>query len=1057
TIDANNITGGSVQGGLDSSDAGNDFVVVNAAGNVSLTGTVGSLDGTTITAGGDLDIGTIQNTDNVLLTAAGTAVVDTIDTTVGSATVTGTSVTLNNGDINANLTLNATAGDIAGNGTITLDGFINFDATGDIGFGSITTGTGFDIDIAGDVTFAEANTRSGNITIDANNITGGSVRGGLDGSDAGNDFIVLNAAGNIALTGTVGSLDGTTINAGGDLNIGTVQNTDAVLLTATGAAAVDTLNTTVGSATVTGTSVTLNNGDINANLTLNATAGDVAGNGIITLGGFANFDATDSIDIGNITANTIDFDAGQNIFFDSLTSPNAVSLTTTNGTIGRSAGAGDLTSGGAIDLNGTATDVGTLDAATTITVTATGAAMVDNAISATTTSITGGSVTLNSGTIGTDLTLNATDGDIDGNGTVIVAGFIDLDATGNIGFGDLDAQGGNFTANAGGDIVFNTAMASGDLNFNAGGQITGNSVTLDAATGRVDLTGNQGIRIATVSASTADLVANTGDIFVDTDLAVANGATANGNNVRLRATGNLEVSAVANTGDIDIVVQGDLVANQITAPGNIVLSSLGSSVTAGGAGTSEQITSSNGSIAISAETDAIINNLTRAADELTIVAGSLIDIQALASGTSITTTSADMNIASTGQLGEFQNTDVITLQSNGNSAAVLGGTGSTGDYNLSQDEFDRIQSGGDFSFFAASASSTDPSLVIDNLTLNTGQIVGQANMVMLTSADSIRVGGNLNLTGADLNTGLTITAAAGDILIATDVGGLVQVTDNGGAFGSVGNLSFIANSIFAMTDQAFADIVGMSVADVDLRLAQNDGIVNADGVIRGGSIALTTTNSSIYIQNTAAGADFDDRRGITAGSLTLFDTVTATPLNIAINGIIGGNTGVDAVAATDITAGFDPASTINGCVIANAASCSSTTPTPTPTPTPAPTPTPTPIPTPTPAPTPAPIDSSPPVIAAGRSAVENLVHDISEEEATNSNTEMVLTMDPAGNSLIQIKEYENLSESGLLDEPVTGAGNDDLWQTTDECQSDANDGCGADSDSKDANELTPAE
>ncbi len=482
-INADNINGASIRGGLDGIDAGNDFITVDATGNIALTGTVGSLDGTRIIVGGDLNIATIQNTDEVFLSAGGDAAVDTLNTSLGSATINGASVTLNNGAINANLTLNATGGDVAGNGIITLGGFANFDATGDIGFGAITAGTDFDIDVAGDVTFVEANTRSGNITIDANNITGGSVRGGLDGSDAGNDFIAINAAGNIALTGTVGSLDGTTITSSGDMDIGTIQNFDNVLLTATGAAAVDTLNTTVGSATVIGASVTLNNGDINANLTLNATAGDVAGNDTIALGGVANFDATDSIDIGNITANTIDFDAGQNIFFDSLTSPNAVSLITINGTIGRSAGAGDITSGGAIDLNGTATDVGILDAATTITVTATDAAMVDNAISATTTSITGGSVTLNSGTIGTDLTLNAIDG-------------------------DLDAQGGNFTADAGGDIVFNTAMASGDLNFNAGGQITGNTVTLDAATGSVDLTGNQGIRIATLSASTADLVSN---------------------------------------------------------------------------------------------------------------------------------------------------------------------------------------------------------------------------------------------------------------------------------------------------------------------------------------------------------------------------------------------------------------------------------------------------------------------------------------------------------------------------------------------------------------------
>ena len=1152
TIDAviGDITGADIRGGLDNNDAGNDFIAVNAGGNIALTGTVGSLDNTTIAAGGDLDIATVQNTDAVLLNAGGAAVVDTLNTGLGSAIINGASVTLNNGAIATNLTLNATAGNIAGNGTITLGGFANFDATGDIGFGSITAGTGFDIDINGDVSFVEANTRAGDITIDGNNIMGGSILGGLDGNDAGNDFIAVNAAGNVSLTGSVGSLDNTTITAAGDLNIATVQNTDAVLLNAGGAAVVDTLNTGLGSAIINGASVTLNNGAIATNLTLNATAGNIAGNGTITLGGFANFDATGDIGFGSITAGTgfdIDIngdvsfveantragditidgnnimggsilggldgnDAGNdfiavnaagnvsltgsvgsldnttitaggtidggdyttpdtlslsgsnivigtatasivslssatNILFNNITSPNAISLTATNGTIGRNTAAGNITSGGAINLNGAATDLGTLDA-TTVIVTATGAALIDKAISTSATTITGGSVRLNSGSIGTNLTLHATNGDIDGNGQVTVAGIIDLDATGNIGFGDLDAQGGNFTADAGGNIAFNAAMASGNLRFNAGGQITGDAIALDAGAGNVVLTGDHGIQLATITAATADLASSAGDISIDNDLVVSNGVTANGNNVRLRAAGDLGVSATANTGNIDIVAQGDLAAVQATASGSIVLSSLGGSVTAGGAGTLQQVTSSNGSIAISAETDAIIGNLTQASDALIIVAGGLIDIQALASGATITTTSGDMNIASTGQLGEVQNTSAITLSSNGDSVAVLGGTGGTGGYVLDQNEFDRIRSGGDFSFVAASAGSVDPSLVIDDLALNTGQIVGLANGVSLTSADSTRIIGDLHLAGATTSTGLMLTAAAGDIMIATDAGGLVQVTDGNGNFGNAGNLNFIADSIFAMTDQAFADIAGLSVADIDLRLAQNDGIINDGGVIRGGNITLTTTNSSIYIQNTAAGTDFDDRRGITAGSLALFDVVTATPLNIVINGDIGGNTGIGAIAATNISGGFDPASTINGCTIANTASCTAGTPTPTPTPVPTPTPTPT--------PTPDPAASAPLVTAAGESAIESLVQDISEEEATADQT-MDLTMDPTENSIVQIKTNDNLSESSLLDEPVTGAGNDDLWQKSDECSNDTEGDCGTDSGSEVEDEIAPVE
>ena len=769
------------------------------------------------------------------------------------------------------------------------------------------------------------------------------------------------------------------------------------------------------------------------------------------MGGFSDFDAAASIDIGNVSSDTLDFNAGINILFESITSPNSVALTASNGLIGRSTGAGNITSGGSITLNGAATNVGALNAATTIAISATGNATVENAISGSATDIVGASVTLNNGTIGTNLTLAANDGNIGGNGAVAVSGAIDLSATGDITFGDLNAQGGDFSAISGGDITFGTAMASGNMNFTADGEIAGGSISLDTANGDLGLVGNLGVRVATITASTANLVSGAGDIVIDSDLMVTNGASANANNVLLRATGALTVNATASTGDIDIVTQGELIADQAVAANNIVLTSLGGSVTAGGTGSTQEVTSGTGNVAISAELDAIVNNTTRAADILTITAGGLIDIQALASGATITTSSADMNIGSAGQLGELSTTNVINIQSDGSSVAVVGEPGGTTGFELDQDEFDRIQSSGDFNFIAASAGATDPSLVIDNLTLNTGQLVGLAGTVTWTSADSIRVIGDLNLTGAATDTGLAFNAQAGDIIISTDAGGLVQITDANGDFGSVGNLSFTANSIFAMTDQAFADIAGLSVADIDLRLAENDGLVNDDGVIRGGNVAMTTTNSSIYIQNTAAGTDFNSRRGIVAGSLTLLDTGTTTPLNIVINGIVGGNSGIDAIPATDITASFDAASTINGCIVANPASCSTATPTPTP----SPTPTPTPIPTPTP--TPDPVNTPPPSTAAGGSAVENLVDEIGQDDATTTETDMVFGMDPMSRSLVQFKENAFQEEIGYIDEPVTGAGNDDLWQAGDDCPDGSGGGCSVETDRQEDTKNPPDE
>ncbi|MEP3224721.1 MAG: hypothetical protein ABJO01_02010, partial [Parasphingorhabdus sp.] len=1078
----------------------------------------------------NIDAGQVASGGNISVTAIENAAVDTA--TSGVIAVRGAAVVVNNAASGSSLTITATNGNISGNGILTSGNSSNIDltATGDILFGDATADGNFNIDAGGAVMFDRAASTGFEIAIDA-------------GTDIVGGDIFVNGIRATTLTAG-GIIDIDTAEAGGvilqaaAINAGTLTSTGGITTTSAGATAVDGINSN-GTGALSGASVTLNNATTGGALILNANAGNISGNGELNVGGAVDFDATgnisfgsltgstapgffaftvdaggdinftnvatedtmnlsaagsinggginqtipssptnnvnlnaDNIAIGDATATNLNLTSATNILFDSITSPNSISLSAVNGLIGKNRGSGDISSGGNIALTSQSVDIGNvisggditsdvtlanaafgaLDAAGSIVITGIAAVAVDSAISGASTNLNGASVALNSGMIGTNLTLEATAGDIDGNGMVTVAGTIDLDAAGDIGFGGLDAQGGNFTADSGGDITFNAAMAFGDLTFNASGEIAGDVIALNPATGNVALMGDQGINIATLSASTADINSSSGDIFIDTELVATNGVTANGNNILLRATGDLDVVATANNGDIDIVIQGDLAAAQIAGSGNIILSSQSGSVTAGGAGFAQQVTSSNGNILISASMDAIINNLTAASGGLTIVAGGLIDIQELASGTTITTRSADINIAGSGQLGEFQNTILITLESNGNNVALLGGTGTAGVYNLSQDEFNQIQSGGDFAFFAADTGSTDPSLVIDNLTLNTGQIVGQIGNVSLNSADSIRIIGDLNLTSALSDTGLNLNAAGGDILIATNGGGLVQITDSGGNFGGAGNLSFIANSIFAMTDQAFADITGLPVSDVDLRLAQNDGIINADGVIRGGNVTLTTTNSSIYIQNTAASTAFDDRRGIVASSLSLFDTVIATPLNVVINGIIGGNTGIDAVAATNIVTGFNPASTINGCVIANPASCSSIspapTPTPVPTPTPAPAPTPAPIPTPSPAPTPSPdpVDASPPIVAAGGSAIESLVQDISEEEAQSSETTMDVSMNTMGNSLIQIKEFETQSESGSLDEPVTGVGNDDLWQADDACPSGAPDGCGADLD-----------
>ena len=141
---------------------------------------------------------------------------------------------------------------------------------------------------------------------------------------------------------------------------------------------------------------------------------------------------------------------------------------------------------------------------------------------------------------------------------------------------------------------------------------------------------------------------------------------------------------------------------------------------------------------------------------------------------------------------------------------------------------------------------------------------------------------------------------------------------------------------------------------------------------------------------------------------------TSTNANIVINGVVGGVTGIDTIPVTDISASFDPNSTINGCIIVDPSSCS-------------------------------PIDDN------RLSVDDDPIQDVIEEEVT-PDANMV---DPFDTMLIEIKENEENAEDPLIDEPVTGAGNDDFWVGSEgDCETDADGNCVSDSDT---GNLEPAE
>lgn len=559
------------------------------------------------------------------------------------------------------------------------------------------------------------------------------------------------------------------------------------------------------------------------------------------------------------------------------------------------------------------------------------------------------------------------------------------------------------------DISGNDAVAGGDILLDAGGSIE--LVSLDAG-GMIDASGTDGFEVDTLAAGNDTALRSlNGAVIVNTDIVVTGDLIASGAAILLNAIGDLAVTDTrATNGDIDIITGGDMTINQALSVGNIALTSTGGSVTAGnleaGLATVTPASTSTGGvqrplgrivgspgvgdITITAATDAVITADAIANNNLFISAFGLIDIQALATGIFIEASSADLNIGSRGQLGTSDLTQDILITNDGANPMVLGGTGTAGAFSLDAAEFARIFSGGDLTIFSTAIAGTGPSLIVEDLTAQvaTGAggpqdgNIGAAGTLTITTAGDMRVNGALALTGANADNLLEMLADQNIRVNAN--GGNIAVTDANG--GLAGQLDLIAQTITAATDAAAADIAGATVADADTRLANNDGIVRDDGFFQADGITFAVSNG-LFIQNSAAGTDFDDRRGFVVGDGGL--TITSEPLTniigIVVNGIQRQSsgttvTGIAMIAQTMLNTGFAADSTINGCLIAAPATCGAPNP---------------------------PDDP-----------VQDLIEEEIEEEqiAEQSTT-----------PLIETAEIFPNREGPIIDDPVTGSGNEDLW------------------------------
>lgn len=572
-----------------------------------------------------------------------------------------------------------------------------------------------------------------------------------------------------------------------------------------------------------------------------------------------------------------------------------------------------------------------------------------------------------------------------GTGSLVAGGAISLDSAGDIQFGSGTA-GGNFIAQAGNSILFDSAATSGFLDFGANQAITGTG-TAQANIGAFFAAGPGGIDLAALVAPFATLFADGGPVRVSS--ATADFIYADGSDIFLRATGSLSLQANATNGGIDVRAAGDLAVELAQATGSVALAADGGDllilpVIDGPPGPA----TSGLTVDLFAAQDIVVTGDLYADQSLILAAGGLISIEALATGQTISTRSADMNITATGQLGDAARTVDILIGSDGSEPMTLGGDGTAAGFALSAAEIGQIFGVGNLGFDAIAPSAAGPALIIGDLTVgvsdsaNAGQI-GIGGTLGFSTDGGVLVNGALLVDRAGPNTALEIIA--GQVLrIDSRIGNLRLEDPNGAATGQV---FLAATDVYAVTDEALADLDGLSIDQITDRLALNDGVDRPDGVIQADSLTISTSASSVFIQNTAPSTEFVDRRGIVVGTLVLTDSA-GTVMPIVINGIIGQAQGVDAIAATDVQASYDPRSTINGCFIISPAACS-----------------------------------------FGNKIPPDDVQDLIEEVIVDPEEPLAAP----GAMLIELAEQDEFRDDPLIDEPVTGAGNDDFWQDEGYC------------------------
>ncbi|MCC7394312.1 MAG: hypothetical protein IT553_05605 [Sphingomonadaceae bacterium] len=847
-------------------------------------------------------------------------------------------------------------------------------------------------------------------------------------ANIGNIF-TLDAGGNVDI-GTSYSYGDTEINAGGDVTLDDVETrtsgvylpgqTSDLTITAGGDVTVTSSLTGRGIA-IDAANIFAGGAEFYAPGSISLTTSNAMELGNITAENNIMLDAGGSINFGSISGDDVSITAVGSIQGDEIFADEGTSLTSTGGnidvgriqsydTIDITASSGDVTVGDIFsefgDINVVARNARFTDmfASGTIYINASGTIDIERGVTdpefSGEASLPGGSTGISTMALGegdsSDIILIA--GGAVTVGTLDAANRISINAA---SLGDANAMlfaGEDIDVRVTGSALFSDMFAATGINVVAGGSITGGNVETYDDGAPVSLDGAQGVSVDTVtSRGTTNLRADNGMVGVN-NLTSLGLITVNARSAVLEGEGLLDFDALNTTsGNASVRDRsGDINVRSGTVAGDAALTTLDGDISVQ--------TLTGGNITLDSSDSMTLGAVT-ARSALNGTAVNLVNVSGIATGATISFVSGDISIGANGRVGTAGTTTGVTLR-NGDVTArtFIGGGDQSGEYSLSAAEITRIF-GGDITIIGprvdaqsggSVGSTRPPDVVIRDFTFNGGGASG--GNLSAGGTFSIQTNGAARVIGAVAGNNMTtdngFEIAADDAIEVILGQGSIRLS-GGGSNGLGGTLRLQSADVAVATSTAITDIAAMTdLALIDGRLAQNDGVTDDVGPLSANRLELDV-QGGVYIQNSGVDSEYASRRGFTANILAI--TTTDSNSRIVINGRVGDvadllQTGVDVIDFTLINGAhpmgqgqFAVGSTINGCPIANPSSCRASFDYD--------------------------YDSSFPV-------QDTVNEQVDDDDGTSSSIPQVL---------IDLREVDDLTDQPIIDEPITGSGNDDLW------------------------------